>query len=98
MIKTNNLKITGITPIIAPADLRQAAQSTVLPEPAGPTISVSGAVRDSTAAALVDGQWTEADLALIDEADALLGSPEAARPRRRRNAAPPGPRSWCCCW
>jgi superfamily I DNA/RNA helicase len=29
--------------------------------------------------------WTEADLALIDEADALLGSPEAARPRRRRN-------------
>ena len=29
-------------------------------------------------------QWTEADLALIDEADALLGSPELARPRRRR--------------
>jgi DNA helicase IV len=28
--------------------------------------------------------WTEADLALIDEADALLGPPEAARPRRRR--------------
>jgi len=28
---------------------------------------------------------TEADLALIDEADALLGPPEAARPRRRRN-------------
>ena len=27
--------------------------------------------------------WTEADLALIDEADALLGSPESARPRRR---------------
>jgi len=29
--------------------------------------------------------WTEADLALIDEADSLLGPPEAARPRRRRN-------------
>ena len=29
-------------------------------------------------------RWTEADLALIDEADALLGSPDAARPRRRR--------------
>jgi hypothetical protein len=29
--------------------------------------------------------WTEADLALIDEADSLLGSPDAARPRRRRN-------------
>jgi DNA helicase IV len=28
--------------------------------------------------------WTEGDLALIDEADALLGPPEAARPRRRR--------------
>jgi DNA helicase IV len=28
--------------------------------------------------------WTEADLALIDEADSLLGLPEAARPRRRR--------------
>lgn len=31
-----------------------------------------------------DVEWTEADLALIDEADALLGPPEAARPRRRR--------------
>ncbi|MBM3660648.1 MAG: hypothetical protein FJW95_14265, partial [Actinobacteria bacterium] len=30
-------------------------------------------------------QWTEGDLALIDEADALLGPPEAARPRRRRS-------------
>jgi DNA helicase IV len=29
--------------------------------------------------------WTPADLALIDEADALLGPPEAARPRRRRS-------------
>ena len=28
--------------------------------------------------------WTEADLALIDEADHLLGSPESARPRRKR--------------
>ena len=28
--------------------------------------------------------WTEADLALVDEADSLLGSPEAAKPRRRR--------------
>jgi DNA helicase IV len=31
-----------------------------------------------------DVPWTEADLALIDEADARLGPPEAARPRRRR--------------
>jgi len=31
-----------------------------------------------------DVAWTEGDLALIDEADALLGSPDAARPRRRR--------------
>jgi DNA helicase IV len=31
-----------------------------------------------------DVEWTEADLALIDEADALLGPPEAARPRRKR--------------
>ena len=30
-------------------------------------------------------QWTEADFALIDEADALLGPPEAARPRRSRS-------------
>ncbi|HEX5097255.1 MAG TPA: UvrD-helicase domain-containing protein, partial [Acidimicrobiia bacterium] len=28
--------------------------------------------------------WTEADVALVDEADALLGPPEAARPRRKR--------------
>jgi hypothetical protein len=32
-------------------------------------------------------RWTEADLALIDEADALLGTPESARPRRRRAAS-----------
>lgn len=31
-----------------------------------------------------DVAWTEADLALVDEADARLGPPEAARPRRRR--------------
>ena len=29
-------------------------------------------------------EWTEADIPLIDEADALLGPVEAARPRRRR--------------
>jgi DNA helicase IV len=28
--------------------------------------------------------WTSADVALVDEADALLGPPEAGRPRRRR--------------
>jgi len=28
--------------------------------------------------------WTEADLALVDEADAILGPPSAARPRRGR--------------
>jgi DNA helicase IV len=33
-------------------------------------------------------EWTEADLALIDEADALLGPPEAARPRRKRSRRP----------
>jgi DNA helicase IV len=31
-----------------------------------------------------DVPWTPTDLPLIDEADALLGPPEAARPRRRR--------------
>ncbi len=30
-----------------------------------------------------DVEWTEADVALVDEADALLGPVEAARPRRR---------------
>ena len=33
-----------------------------------------------------DADWTEADLALIDEADAILGPPSAARPRRARRA------------
>ena len=37
-------------------------------------------------ASLRDVEWTEADLALIDEADALLGPPSAARPRARRRA------------
>jgi DNA helicase IV len=31
-----------------------------------------------------DVAWTEADVALVDEADSLLGSPEAGRPRRKR--------------
>src|SRR5437660_221967 len=31
-----------------------------------------------------DVDWTEADVALVDEADALLGPPELGRPRRRR--------------
>jgi superfamily I DNA/RNA helicase len=31
-----------------------------------------------------DVHWTEADVALVDEADALLGPPESGRPRRRR--------------
>src|SRR6266487_2064131 len=31
-----------------------------------------------------DVEWTDADVALVDEADALLGPPEAGRPRRRR--------------
>jgi DNA helicase IV len=35
-----------------------------------------------------DVEWTEADAALVDEADALLGPPEAARPRRRRRRRP----------
>lgn len=38
-------------------------------------------------ASLRDVAWTPADLALIDEADALLGPPEMARPRRRRSTA-----------
>ncbi len=32
-----------------------------------------------------DVAWTEADLALVDEADALLGPPELAKPRKRRS-------------
>lgn len=31
-------------------------------------------------------RWTEADLALVDEADSILGPPSAARPRSRRRA------------
>ena len=30
---------------------------------------------------VADVAWTEADLALVDEADSLLGPPSAARPR-----------------
>jgi superfamily I DNA/RNA helicase len=36
--------------------------------------------------AVRDVEWTEADLPLIDEADAILGPPSAARPRARRRA------------
>jgi DNA helicase IV len=36
------------------------------------------------AASLRDVPWTDADLALVDEADALCGPVEAARPRRAR--------------
>jgi DNA helicase IV len=42
-------------------------------------------VRERTTGA-VDAPWTEADLALIDEADALLGPVSAARPRSRRRS------------
>ncbi len=35
-----------------------------------------------------DAPWTEADVGLIDEADALLGPVEDALPRRRRRAGP----------
>ncbi len=34
---------------------------------------------------LRDVPWTEADLGLVDEADTLLGPPDAAKPRRRRS-------------
>jgi hypothetical protein len=43
----------------------------------------AGLVR-SRSESVRDVAWSEADLALIDEADALLGSPESARPRRRK--------------
>jgi DNA helicase IV len=33
-----------------------------------------------------DVEWTEADLPLVDEADAILGPPSAAHPRARRRA------------
>jgi DNA helicase IV len=41
-------------------------------------------LRRDRSASVREVPWTPADLALIDEADALLGPPEAARPRRRR--------------
>src|SRR4051812_6241441 len=37
-------------------------------------------------AEVADVAWTEADLALVDEADFLLGPPSAARPRSRRRS------------
>jgi hypothetical protein len=42
------------------------------------------------AAGVRDVPWTDADVALIDEADALLGPVEAARPRRSRRASAEG--------
>jgi hypothetical protein len=42
-----------------------------------------GLVRPRTTGA-ADAPWTEADLGLVDEADALLGPTSAARPRARR--------------
>jgi hypothetical protein len=39
------------------------------------------------AATVRDVAWTESDVALVDEADARLGPPEAARPRRRGRSA-----------
>ncbi len=37
-------------------------------------------------ARVADVAWTDADLPLVDEADAILGPPSAARPRARRRA------------
>jgi DNA helicase IV len=41
-------------------------------------------LRRDRASSVRDVAWTEADLALVDEADSLLGPPELAKPRRRR--------------
>jgi len=41
-------------------------------------------LRRPRAPSVRDVAWTPADVALVDEADALLGPPEEARPRRRR--------------
>ncbi|MDQ6853714.1 MAG: ATP-binding domain-containing protein [Actinomycetota bacterium] len=66
-----------------PALIRSAADGVLTPEEQeGLARPRSGRVRD------VD--WTVADVALVDEADALLGPPEAARPRRRRRRSPDG--------
>ena len=46
---------------------------------------ILGLVRERTTSA-ADAPWTEADLALIDEADALLGHVSTARPRAGRRA------------
>jgi DNA helicase IV len=40
------------------------------------------------AASVAEAMFSDADVALVDEADALLGPPEAARPRRRRRRGP----------
>ncbi len=60
-----------------PALIRSAADGILSPaEQAGLHRARSAHVREVA--------WTEADLALIDEADALLGPVDAARPARRR--------------
>jgi DNA helicase IV len=60
-----------------PALIRSAADGVLSPEEQrGLARPRSERVRDV--------EWTDADVALVDEADALLGPPEAARPRRRR--------------
>jgi hypothetical protein len=41
-------------------------------------------LRRDRASSVRDVAWTEADLALVDEADSLLGPPELAKSRRRR--------------
>jgi DNA helicase IV len=43
-------------------------------------------LRRDRGAHLASVAWTDADLALVDEADALLGPPGAARPRARRRS------------
>jgi DNA helicase IV len=64
-----------------PALIRSAADGVLTrDEQRGLARPRSGRVRDVP--------WTEGDVALVDEADALLGSPEAARPRRRRRRRP----------
>ena len=44
----------------------------------------AAAVPRPRSADVAEVAWTDADLALVDEADSLLGPPSAARPRRRR--------------
>jgi DNA helicase IV len=61
-----------------PALIRSAADGVL-------TRAEQEGLQRARSATLRDVAWTEADLALVDEADALLGAPEAARPRRRRS-------------